>query len=419
MRLPRPSGHLWRDRNFLTFWSAQAVSEFGDRISELALPLIAVTLLDASPAEVGLLTAAVWAPNLISLLIGTWVEQRADKRRLMIGADLARTIILLSLPVAGWFGWLGLPQLYLVALLAGTAHVLFNTAYAAFFVQLVVRDRYLEASAKLSGTRSISQMGGPALGGLLVQFLGAPVAVIADALSFIFSAAQVARIKLTPKPPEASTETLLQRARAGMAYLITHPYLRVTLACATTVNLFSFIGMTLVVFYASRDLGLSAGIIGLAFGLGATGGLLGATMAEPLSKRIGVGRLIAIGAVLFPASVAIVAFAGGPWLLRAVALAAAEFVGGFAVMCFDVPLGALQTSVIDDRMRSRVSGAFTTINYGIRPIGALIGGALGDWLGARETILISSVGGIVAFLWLLGSPVLKVTSIEALQSETD
>jgi hypothetical protein len=177
---------LWRERQFLTFWSAQTVSEFGDRISELALPLIAVTLLNATPTEVGLLTAAVWLPNIISLFIGSWVDQRPDKRPLMIAADLARTIILLSLPISYWIGVLSLPQLYAVALLAGTAHVLFNTAYASFFARMVPRESYLEANSKLSATRSLSFMGGPALAGVLVQVLSAPVAIVADAASFIF-----------------------------------------------------------------------------------------------------------------------------------------------------------------------------------------------------------------------------------------
>ena len=303
---------LWRDRQFLTFWSAQAVSEFGDRISELALPLIAVTLLDASPFEVGLLTAAVWLPNLVSLVVGSWVDQQPDKRPLMIAADLARTAILLSLPVAFWLGLLTLSQLYAVALLAGTAHVLFNTAYAAFFARLVSRENFLDANGKLSATRSLSFMGGPALAGLLVQWVTAPVAIVVDALSFLFSAIQVARLKVPPVPPEPSDESLLRRAAGGMRYLLRHPYLRSSLGCAATINLFNFIGTALLVLFATRNLGLSPGVIGIAFGIGAAGGLLGATFAARIASRIGVGRLIAIAGVVFPLALGIVAFADGP-----------------------------------------------------------------------------------------------------------
>jgi Na+/melibiose symporter-like transporter len=406
---------LWRDRQFRTFWSAQGVSEVGDRITELALPLIAVTLLNASPSQVGLLTAAVWLPNLASLFIGTWVDQRRDKRPLMIAADLSRMVVLLSLPTAYWLDLLTLGQLYAIAILAGTAHVVFNTAYASFFVRLVSQDQFLEANSKLSATRSMSFMAGPAVGGLLIQWLTAPAAILIDAASFAFSAVQVSRLRTPVVEPDPATESLLRRARAGMGYVLRHPYLRSSLGCATTVNFFNFIGSALLVLYASRDLELSAGTIGVAFGIGASGGLLGALAAAPLTRLIGAGRLIAVGAVVFPAAIALAAFASGPVWVRATALAAAEFIGGFAVMCFDVPLNALQTAVIHDQMLSRVSGAFSSINYGIRPLGAVVGGLLGTWLGVRETLLISSAGGLLAVLWLVRSPIIRVRDLSGLE----
>ncbi|MEU4291548.1 MFS transporter [Kribbella sp. NPDC026596] len=406
---------LWRDRRFRTFWSAQTVSEFGDRITELALPLIAVTLLDASPAQVGFLTAAVWLPNIASLFIGTWVDHRRDKRPLMIAADLARTVLLLTLPVAYWLDLLGLGQLYAIAILAGTAHVLFNTAYASFFVRLVDRDQFLEANSKLSATRSVSFMGGPAVAGLLVQWLTAPVAIVVDALSFVFSAIQLSRLKTTPGEADETSEPLLTRAREGMRYLLKHPYLRRSLGCATTVNFFNLMAMALLVLFASRELGLSAGTIGLAFGIGSAGGLLGAVAAAPLSRIFGAGRVIAAGSVVFPGAMALVVLADGPVWVRATALAGAEFVASFAVMCFDVPLNSLQAAVIHDHMRSRVAGAFTSINYGVRPLGAVVGGFLGTWIGVRETLLVSAAGGLLSVLWLVGSPIIRTRELTGLE----
>ncbi|GAA1554041.1 MFS transporter [Kribbella hippodromi] len=411
----KTSAGLWRDRTFRTFWSAQTVSEFGDRITELGLPLIAVTLLDASPSQVGFLTAAVWLPNLASLFIGTWVDHRRDKRPLMIAADLTRTVLLLSLPIAYWFGALALGHLYAIAILAGTAHVVFNTAYASFFVRLVDREQFLEANSKLSATRSISYMGGPAVGGLLVQVLTAPVAIVADALTFVFSAVQLSRLKVTPAESEESAEPLLHRAAAGMKYVLKHPYLSRSLACATTVNFFNLMSTALLVLFASRSLGLSAGTIGLAFGVGASGGLLGAVAASPLSRRFGAGPVIAAGAIVFPSSIAIAALADGPTWVKAGALAAAEFVGAFAVMCFDVPLNSLQAAVVHDHMRSRVAGAFSSINYGIRPLGAIAGGFLGTWIGVRETLLISAAGGLLSVLWLVGSPIIRTRELTGLK----
>jgi predicted MFS family arabinose efflux permease len=310
---------------------------------------------------------------------------------------------------------LTLGQVYAIAILAGTAHVVFNTAYASFFVRLVSQDHFLEANSKLSATRSISFMAGPAVGGLLIQWLTAPVAIVIDAASFAFSAAQVSRLRTPVVEPDPATESLLRRARAGMGYVLRHPYLRSSLGCATTVNFFNFIGSTLLILYASRNLELSAGTIGVAFGIGASGGLIGALAAAPLTRLIGAGRLIAVGAVVFPAAIALAAFASGPVWVRATALAAAEFIGGFAVMCFDVPLNALQAAVIHDQMRSRVSGAFSSINYGVRPLGAVVGGLLGTWLGVRETLLISSAGGLLAVLWLVCSPIIRVRDLTGLE----
>jgi MFS family permease len=406
---------LWRDRRFRTFWSAQAISAFGDRVTELALPLIAVTLLDASPSQVGFLTAAVWLPNIASLFIGTWVDHRRDKRPLMIAADLIRTIVLLSLPVAYWLDLLALGHLYAIAILAGTAQVIFGTAYASFFVRLVDRDQFLEANSKLSATRSISFMAGPAVGGALIQALTAPVAILVDAVSFVFSAIQISRLKITPGVSEESTEPLLRRARAGMRYVLKHPYLSRSLACATTVNFFNLMSTALLVLFASRILELSAGTIGLAFGIGASGGLLGAVTASPLSRRFGAGPVIAAGAVIFPTSIAIAALADGPTWVKAAALGAAEFIGAFAVMCFDVPLNSLQAAVTHDHMRSRVAGAFSSINYGIRPLGAVVGGFLGTWIGVRETLLVSAAGGLLSVLWLIGSPIIRTRELTGLE----
>jgi predicted MFS family arabinose efflux permease len=312
-------------------------------------------------------------------------------------------------------GVLTLGQLYVIAILTGIAGVVFGTAYAAFFVRLVGRDQFLEANSKLSSTRSISFMGGPAIGGLLMQWLTAPVAIVVDALSFVFSAVRISRLDVTPGEADETSEPLLTRARAGMRYLLKHPYLRRSLACSTTINFFNLIGMALLVLFASRDLGLSAGTIGLAFGVGSSGGFLGAVAAAPLSRIFGAGRVIAAGAVVFPGAMAFILLAQGPQWIRAAVLAAGMFVGTFAVMCFDIPNNSMQAAVTHDHMRSRVSGAYSSINYGIRPLGAVVGGFLGTWIGVRETLLVSAAGGLLSVLWLIGSPNLRTRELDGLE----
>ncbi|MET8743423.1 MFS transporter [Streptomyces sp. NPDC004728] len=404
---------LWRDRRFRRFWAGQSVSQFGDRITELALPLIAVGALNATANQVAWLTALIWTPNLLAMVLGAWVDQRTRKRRLMILADLARAAVLLSLPVAYLLDAVTLGQLYVVALLTGAAGVLFNTAWPPFFVRLVPRASYVDAHSRLSAARSASYVVGPAIGGPLVQVLTAPVAVVVDALTFLVSAVLIGRVPVEEPPPAATEATsLLRRAREGLTFVVRHPVLRAGLGCAATVNFFTFVaGSGLFVLFADRILGLSAAVIGIAFGVGATGSLLGAVLAPRISRRFGVGRGIVMGSVLFPAPIAIAAAADGPLLFRAGALAAAEFLSGFGVMLFDVNLNSLQATVIPDGMRSRVAGAYSTINYGVRPVGAVVGGLLATFIGLRATLLVAAVGGSLSLLWLLPSPIPRIRSL--------
>ncbi|WP_406112619.1 MFS transporter [Streptomyces sp. NBC_01014] len=405
---------LWRDQRFRRFWAGQSISQFGDRITELALPLIAVGALRASANQVAWLTALIWTPNLLAIVLGAWVDHRVHKRRLMVLADLVRAAVLLSLPAAYLLGAVSLSQLYAVALLTGAAGVLFNTAYPPFFTHLVPRSSYVDANSKLSASRSASYVVGPAIGGVLVQALTAPVAVVVDALTFLASAILVGRVSThkSPAAPAQATPPLLRRAREGLVFVVRHPVLRASLGCAATVNFFTFIGGSgLIVLFASRNLGLTAGAIGMAFGIGATGSLLGAVIAPRISRTLGLGRSIVVGAVLFPAPIAIAALAGGPLWTRAGALAVTEFLSGVGVMLFDVNLNSLQADVIPDGMRSRVAGAYSTINYGSRPAGAVLGGLLATLVGLRATLLIAAVGGALSLLWLLPSPIPRIHSL--------
>ncbi|MCX5112929.1 MFS transporter [Streptomyces sp. NBC_00378] len=290
--------------------------------------------------------------------------------------------MLLSLPAAYLLDAVTLGQLYVVALLTGAAGVLFNTAWPPFFVSLVPRASYVDAHSKLSAARSASYVAGPAIGGPLVQLLTAPVAIVVDALTFLVSAVLISRVPVDEPPPAATAaSSLLRRARDGLAFVARHPVLRAGLGCAATVNFFTFVaGSGLFVLFADRSLGLSATVIGIAFGTGATGALLGAVLAPRISRCFGVGRGIVIGS-------------------------------GFGVMLFDVNLNSLQAAVIPDGMRSRVAGAYSTINYGVRPVGAVVGGLLATLIGLRATLLVAAVGGSLSLLWLLPSPIPRIRSL--------
>jgi MFS family permease len=402
------------NRSFTQFWAGQTVSDLGDQVTALALPLIAVVTLSATPAQVGLLTAAVWAPALLSLLIGSWVDRRPDRKRLLIAADLLRALVLLSLPLAHWLGMVTLGQLFAVALLGGFGQVLFHSAYASFFVGLVDRSDYVAANSRLSTTRSASAVAGPAIGGLLIQLLTAPVAVLADAVSFLCSALLISRISSPAATPAAPAGNLLAEARDGLTYVLRHPFLRAGLGCVTMVNFFGFVAQGLIILFATRTLGLPVGWIGLALGVGAFGGLAGAMLAPRLSRRFGVGRVLFAGAFLVTAPTAAIALAGGPHWLAAAILTSAEAIAGVAMMLMDVNLNSVIFAVTRDHVRSRVSGVFGTINYGARPLGAVLGGVMGGTIGLRPTLLIAAVGGMTACLWLLPSPIPSLRSLDDL-----
>ena len=407
---------LWRDRRFVTYWSGESVSQFGDRVTELALPLIAVVSLHATPTQMGLLTAAVWAPNLVSLIVGAWADHQRLKRRLLIAADLLRALTLVSIPIAYFLGSLTLGHLFAVALISGFGQVLFQTAYQPFFVALVRRDQYVEANSLLSTTRSASFIAGPAVGGGLIQLLSGPVTLVVDALSFVMSALMISRVEVIEREVDtADTAPLMRRAVDGMRFVLRHPYLKASLGCATTVNFFSFMSGALLLLFASRALGLSAGLIGLAFGIGATGGLLGAFLASRVARWIGVGWTVVVGSVVFCAPTALVPLAQGPTWAKGAVLAIVEFLASLGIMCFDINLNSLQTAVTPDDMRSRVAGAFSTINYGIRPLGAITGGLLGQYVGVGPTMIIAAIGGSLGFLWLLPSPIPGVRTLDDLE----
>ena len=409
---------VWRNPVFRRFWYGHSVSQFGDRVSELALPLIAVVVLHATPGQVGALTAALWLPSLLSIVVGSWADHRLQKRRILVYADLGRAGVLLTVPLAYAFDLLSLPLLFAVAFAAGLGQVFFNTSYPPFFVSLVRRREYVDANAKLSLSRSASFIAGPAAGGALIQVLTAPVAVLVDAVTFLYSALVIGRLDVTDRPVDADADTgesWRHRVVKGARFVLADRYLRASLGCSTTINFFTFMSFALLILFASRDLGLSAGAIGLAFGVGSVGGLLGAAVAPRLSRRFGVGPMVVVGAVLFPAPLALVAVAGGPVWMAATVLAAAEFLSGLGVMIFDINLNSIQVSVIPDGLRSRVSGAYTTVNYGCRPLGAFIGGVLGSTIGLRETFVVAAVGGVLSTLFLVGSPIPQVRGVDRLR----
>jgi MFS family permease len=394
---------------FRRFFTGETVSLVGDQIGAIALPLVAVLALDATPAQMGYLTAAALAPNLFfSLHAGAWVDRRGRRRRTMIAADLGRAALVATIPLAYAFGAVTFPHLYAVAFLMGTLSVLFFVSYSTLFVSIVSRERYIEANSLLHGSRALSFVAGPSIGGLLVEILRAPFALVADALSFLVSALFLGRISPTEPPTE-------QPARghvvAGIRFVLGSPIMRAALAATATINFFNFVFFALFILYATRELDVRPGTLGLILGAGAVGGVIGSLVTGRVSRGIGVGPAFLVGCVLFPAPLVLVPLAEGPKPVVLALLFLAEFGSGLGVMILDISGASISAALVPDRLRARVSGAYMVVNYGVRPLGALTGGALGTAIGLRPTLWIATVGAIGGALWLLPSPIPRLRAL--------
>ena len=398
-----------RERDFRRFWIGETVSLFGDQVTLIALPLAGVLALHASAAEMGYLTAAGIAPALFfSLHAGAWVDRRGRRRQTMIFTVLGRAALLITIPVLYWLGALTLAQLYVVSFLIGTLSVIFFVSYTTLFVSLVPRERYLEANSLLNGSRAFSFVSGPSVGGALVQVFSAPGALIADAVSFLASAFTLSSINPAEPPTEQAERG---HVKAGMRYLWHSPIVRASLFATATINFFNFVFWALFILYATRELHVRPGVLGLVLGAASVGGVIGSILTGRISRKIGVGPAFVLGCVLFPAPLVLVPLASGPRWVVLGCLFASEFLSGFGVMILDITGASIKTALVPDRLRARVAGAYMVVNYGVRPLGALVGGALGAWIGLRPTLWIATVAAIAGALWLLPSPLPRLRDL--------
>jgi MFS family permease len=401
---------LLRDMTFRRFWIGQTVSLVGDQVSLFAVPLTAVLVLHANATQMGLLTAAGLLPSLLfSLAAGAAVDRHGQRRLVMLATDLGRALLMVTIPLSYLLGRLGLPQLYAVTFAVGTLDVLFFVAYTALFVSVVPRDRYVEGGSLLNGSRALSVIMGQSGAGLLVAAFSAPGAIVLDALTFLFSALVLARIR--PEEPPAA-EPGRGHLIAGVRFIAGSRIVRSALAATATVNFFTFALNAIVILYATRLLSVRPAVLGLVLGAGAVGGVLGSLVTGRVTRRIGIGPTFIVGCVLFPAPLALIPAAGGPHTLVLICLLAAEFGAGVGVMLLDIAGGAIFAGVIPHEVRSRVSGAYRTVNYGVRPLGALTGGLLGSAIGLRPTLWLAVAGAVTCALWLVRSPLPALRTLE-------
>ncbi len=403
-----PSGGLWRHRDFLRLWSAETVSQFGSQFSHLALPLAAVIVLHASVFEVSALYVVEFLPFLlISLPAGVWVD-RLRRRPILVAGDLARAGLLASIPIVYAFDSLTIWQLYGVAFLVGIATVFFDVAYQSYLPALVDRRQLMDGNSKLEISRSSAQLGGPGLAGVIVDWLSAPVAVAFDAASFLGSALFIFGIRKREGSPRGENAPARRRMREeigeGLRYVFDHPFLKNIAACTSIFNFFgSFFNGVLIVF-AVRTLELRPAVIGLAFTLGNIGALIAAFSSGRISRWVGVGPTIIGASMVGGPAYLIIPFA--PHGNAALALIGpAILLTSFANVMYNVTQLSLRQAITPERIQGRMNSVMRFVVWGTLPLGTLLGGALGTWIGLKETLILGGIGCCLPFLPVLFSPV--------------
>ncbi len=324
----------------------------------------------------------------------------------MIASDVGRALLIASIPAAAAFHHVAMSQLYIVAFLVGVLTVFFDQSYTPLFQLLVPPEEFVDAISLVTTSRAASQVGGPGIAGLLVSLLGAPVAMLADAASFICSAFFLFNIRSRePAIDRTSLQGARRRIAEGLRYVLRQPMVRASLAAVTTANFFTWMLEALLVLFLATSLRLSPTVIGGVFAVGAVGGLAGAILAPRITRVIGFGRAIVAGGVLFPSALALVPMAAGGRTVAAGIVAAGQFLSGLGVMLFDVNNNSLYALLIPYRLRARGSGTVRFFAYGVRPLGALAGGFLGAAIGLRPTLWIAVAGAVGSVIWLLSSPI--------------
>ncbi|MDO9335388.1 MAG: MFS transporter [Caulobacter sp.] len=404
---------LWRHRDFLKLWAAQAVSAFGSRITREGLPLAAILTLDAKPAQLGLLAALSLGPGvIIGLFAGGWADRNL-RRPILIGADLLRVLLLVSVPIAAWMQWLSMPQLYLVAAGVGAASLMFAIADHAYLPSLIARDQLMEGNTRLGVTESVAEIGGPALAGLLFRWLTAPVALLVNAGTYLVSAVFLWSIR-TPEPPPQPVEKAqhpFSDLIFGVRAIMDQPLVRPLLVMTIAQTLFSSFFAGLYLLFAIKTLGLSTALLGLVIAVGGVGALLGALIAPVVVRRLGLGPAIIGLGLLSAASAVVIPLAPATVIGGATFLIVGQILGDALAVAAMIPAGTLRQSLFAQARLGRTGAVFHVARGAMSVVGALIGGGLAQAIGIREAMWVAVAGMVLAGLIPIFSPLRTLKAI--------
>jgi MFS family permease len=356
----------------------------------------------------GILGALKFAPFLLlSLFAGVWAD-RLRRRPILIVSDFGRGVLLALIPAAAVTGYLSIELLYCVALGTGVLTVFFDVTYQSYLPALVRREQLVEGNSKLQASASVAQIGGPGLAGVLVQSVGPATAVAVDAASFVASVISLLSIRApepAPDRPPFGRTSVWAELREGIAVVLENPLLRSIAGCTATSNLFGNALMALYVLYLTRELGISPAVLGLILSIGGPGALLGSLVAGPTAQRFGLGPTIVGSIALSGLSSLLVPLAGATGTATVGVLMLAAFVAGVTSPLYNINQVSLRQAITPHRVQGRMNASMRFVVWGTIPIGALLGGALGEAFGLQQTILAMAVGTLLAPLWVVFSPV--------------
>ncbi|MER7553578.1 MFS transporter [Streptomyces anulatus] len=424
---PSPSPSLWRDIDFRRLWAGQTASQLGEHTTLVVLPLFAVLTLDAGAGQLGVLRAVGQAPILLlSLLAGAWVD-RWRARTVMVLTDAARAVALGAAAVAGLFGLLGLPALFVVAFTVGALSVLFDVAYQASLVRMVRRDQLVRGNSALEGSRSAAQIGGPALGGALVSLLSAPVAAAAGALFFALSFVSLRRIRrpesvpehvapvperpdhLVPVPERPEHAAPVRgRIREGLRFVAGNAWLRAVCLASAAFQLSFAATMTVYLLFLPRELHLTGATVGLALAATGPGALLGSVLAARLPGRLGHGVVLVSAAVLGNGALLCVPALHGSSTATILALLAVNLAFGTFSQLVNVTVMSVRQAVTPDGMQGRAAATITFLGMGFTPLGSLLGGLLAREWGLRTGLLVAAAGMMLSPVLMAASPLARL-----------
>lgn len=405
---------LRRHTGFRLLWTGETISQVGNSVTTVVMPLIAVTALHSSAFTVSLLRAAAWLPWLgLGLVVGAWIDRRSDRRRLMIACDVIAAAAFATVPLAWALGVLTVIQLLLVALLAGSVSVVFVTAYAVFVVDVLPEADRAAGNGALQGSASAANVAGPGLGGLLVGALGATTGLLADALSFLVSAVCLLAMRAPERPhrPPAEPAPLLARAREGLRYLRDEPLLRPLTLFGATANLALSGYQAILVVFLVRAAHLRAAEVGLVLALGGCGGVSGAFLAAPLSRRLGSARALLATKVFGCSFALLIPLANSPG--RAPFAVAGLILVGAGIIAGNIITTTFVQGYVPGEIYARTSATNNVVNLGTIPLGALLGGGLASLLGLTPAMWITTAMVPLGGLFLVLSPLVRMRDLPA------